>query len=394
MGLQWKTKAYLEQYKLRRLKSVINFAYKNTRFYKKLYDSNGITPRRIRSIDSISRLPRISKADVVNNYPNNILTNIPTSTHTSTSGSSGEPVEIAFDKSCRNHYDALFARAMFGAGYRLGDKLAFFHWKEKNPNWYERLGIFRKHMLPMAQDNNSLLNKLVRIRPDVVYCFASQFRILFEKMKDTGFYIHPRIVVITGDSLAPTYKREIEEILSCKVLEQYAASEFEIIAWQCRHGGYHINDDSVHLETSESGEILLTSLWNRKMPLIRYSIGDIGKTTSSSCACGRGLSLLGKLDGRKDDIIRISNRQVSPSVLTACIETGDEFYKHIRQYKIVQQGKIITFIYVERIPTDEAFLELIRKRLKTLVGNVNIRFQRKSSFKLSRRGKFKTVEVR
>jgi len=394
MGLQWKSRAYLADYKFRRLKYITNFAYNNTRFYRSLYDSHGIKPGRIRSYSGFERLPTISRLDIIANYPHNITTKIRENSKSSTSGSSGTPLEIAFDSLSRNHYDAIFARAMFGAGYKLGNKLAFFHWKNRPLKWHEKLGIFHKDILSMSERSDIILKRLEHLKPHTMYCFASHFKILFEQMKETGKFISPRTIIITGDSVSPSFKREIKETLSCNILEQYAMTEFEVVAWECKEGGYHINDDSVHLETGKGKEVLLSSLWNKKMPLIRYETGDMAHLSHDSCDCGRGLNMINRLDGRKDDIIRIGNVSVSPAVLSAYVETGDEFYRYVRQYKVIQNGKNITFQFVERHEPSEEFITVVTNRLKKLIGNVNIKVKKVNCFKINRRGKFKTVEVK
>src|SRR5262249_27888573 len=79
-----------------------------------------------------------------------------------------------------------------------------------------------------------------------------------------------------------------------------------------RHDGLHINADGVYVEIERDGEparpgepgsILVTDLTNRGMPLLRYQVGDVGVWAGRRCACGRGLSLLERLEGREADYV-------------------------------------------------------------------------------------------
>ena len=56
----------------------------------------------------------------------------------------------------------------------------------------------------------------------------------------------------------------------------------------------------------QSGRILLTSLLNYGTPLIRYALGDIVEV-GRPCACGRGLPVLERVQGRTKDLIHLPN---------------------------------------------------------------------------------------
>ncbi len=80
----------------------------------------------------------------------------------------------------------------------------------------------------------------------------------------------------------------------------------------------HVNADSVFVEVlcaddtraltrpanpGESGSVIVTDLTNRAMPIIRYQVGDVAALSDRVCACGRGLPLLERLEGREADYV-------------------------------------------------------------------------------------------
>jgi phenylacetate-CoA ligase len=124
--------------------------------------------------------------------------------------------------------------------------------------------------------------------------------------------------------------------------------ELERLAWQCKEkSGYHIDADSVVMQfvdengdevaPGEKGEVVCTSLFNFAMPLIRYSIGDVGVADEEECACGRTLPLMKIVEGRKDSLIVLPNGGfVTPHVLCLHMESL-QFFSSIDHYRIIQK---------------------------------------------------------
>jgi phenylacetate-CoA ligase len=115
-----------------------------------------------------------------------------------------------------------------------------------------------------------------------------------------------------------------------------------IIASECRyHTGLHVNADGLFVEidpipgiSSGPGNILVTDLYNRSMPLIRYQIGDLARwETSGPCPCGRNLPRIAGIEGRITDFLRLPNgKLISGPSLTLVV--GD--MSEIRQAQFVQ----------------------------------------------------------
>jgi phenylacetate-CoA ligase len=116
------------------------------------------------------------------------------------------------------------------------------------------------------------------------------------------------------------------------------------IALQCpRHEHYHVQSESVLVEVldedgepvrpGEIGRVVLTSLHNFAMPLIRYAIGDYAEA-GAPCPCGRGLPVLKRILGRSRNRVSMPDgRRAWPDVgaLRAAIPGAE-------QIQVVQQG--------------------------------------------------------
>ncbi len=100
------------------------------------------------------------------------------------------------------------------------------------------------------------------------------------------------------------------------VRDNYGSTE-TFIAFQCPSGSYHINAEHVWVEIvddtgnevapGQMGRVLLTTLENYLMPLVRYEIGDFATAVRSECPCGRTLPLLGRILGRQANMFRKPN---------------------------------------------------------------------------------------
>ena len=90
---------HLQAMQLRRLRSIITHAYQNTVYYRETMDSLGITPQDIRSLADLQHFPIINRADVKEHFTEMLARGVDVSrckvTHSS--GTTGEPVEYAYD---------------------------------------------------------------------------------------------------------------------------------------------------------------------------------------------------------------------------------------------------------------------------------------------------------
>jgi len=120
-----------------------------------------------------------------------------------------------------------------------------------------------------------------------------------------------------GETLRPEYRRLIESAWGAKVTDIYTCEEAGYLAIQCPHGDhYHVQSENVILEVlneknepcavGEPGRIIVTSLHNYAMPLIRYDVGDAG-VLGERCACGRGLPVLKEIHGRQRSLLKLAD---------------------------------------------------------------------------------------
>jgi phenylacetate-CoA ligase len=117
----------------------------------------------------------------------------------------------------------------------------------------------------------------------------------------------------TAEMLLPKYRKVIEERFRCPVFNVLGCADGGYVACECtRHQGFHYNDLQSVLEVADPGEdgvgrLLITNLWNRSMPFVRYENGDQISLPDSDCPCGETFPMIGAVKGRTTDILRFRN---------------------------------------------------------------------------------------
>ena len=137
--------------------------------------------------------------------------------------------------------------------------------------------------------------------------------------------LRPRSVLLAADTAPRAVVERIKENWKCNLFTHYGHSEFGYgLAVDCNeHNGLHLRDadnifEIIDIKTQkralqgEPGEIVITTLSNEAMPLIRYKTGNISRLLTEPCKCGSQLHRLGNIEGRISDNIPITgNKTIS-----------------------------------------------------------------------------------
>lgn len=163
----------------------------------------------------------------------------------------------------------------------------------------------------------SIVERLNGWRPEVLVAYASMAHLLAEEQIAGRLRISPDIVFSASEVLTDQARRRAEEAWGRKPFNVYAATEPAGIASECdRHAGMHLFEDLVITEVVDEknrpvppgtyGEkVLVTVLFSRTMPLIRYEMSDsVRPAADPHCPCGRPFALIDSIQGRVEDVLR------------------------------------------------------------------------------------------
>ena len=233
-----------------------------------------------------------------------------------TSGTTGTPLEIWSSRTTvRRWYAICEARLQRWNGVGpetrwaiLGGRLITPVSRRDPPHWVWNAGLRQLYMSAYhiaAASTAAYLDAMHRHRvayllgyPSAMFALA---RLCAEQRLDA-----PRLkVVLSNAEPLPAWQREvIEEVFRCPVRDSYGMAEAVLGASECEAGRMHLWPESGVAETV-SGRLICTGLINADMPLIRYAVGDRATLARGGeiCRCGRGLPLLGRIEGRQDDVL-------------------------------------------------------------------------------------------
>ena len=116
-----------------------------------------------------------------------------------------------------------------------------------------------------------------------------------------------RKIFSASEVLEDSMRARLRRVFGVEVSDNYGSTE-AFLAGECPNGSYHVNAEHVLIEIVDPegrpsargalGRVLVTTLENHLMPLIRYEIGDYAIAAEGFCSCGRTLPRLEKIVGR------------------------------------------------------------------------------------------------
>lgn len=336
---QWWNERRIGDHQNTRLVTLLRYAVQHVPFYAAL----GIASRDIHSIEDLRRFPVVTKADL-QARSDDFLSGAfdKSSLHCSrSSGMTGEPTVTYFDEEswllCKY---ALKARRVLSAIGPSRQRLLIISDEEApGDSWsvVPWLGAFFLNIrgMSLGRELNDEVRKVVSFRPTVIYGFPSYLLALADAAIEAGIAI-PKVPLLytSSEMLTDSARASLQRAYGGQVIDIYGSTEFKEIAAQCERGRYHINFESVYLESRDGEEglprVLVTTLVNKAMPLIRYELGDTGKVESAVCACGRRSQQLVELQGRISEMLSFPDgTRLSPYVIEAAVEQHP-MVKHFR----------------------------------------------------------------
>jgi phenylacetate-CoA ligase len=389
----------LDQLQLERLQATLNRVGKTVTCYRRKFDEAGINPEDIMSLGDLAKLPFTTKEDLRLNYPYGMFA-VPlrevVRIHSS-SGTTGKPTVVGYTKNDIKNWSNLVARFMTAAGVTHDDvvQIAF--------GYGLFTGAFGLHygaeaigasVIPMSAGNTE---KQIMIMQDyktsALVCTPSYAITLASRMEQMG--IDPkglslRVGLFGAEPWSEAMRREIENRLFISATDNYGLSEIigPGVAGECEcKCGMHLFEDAfipeiIDPETCQVlphgsvGELVLTTLTKEAFPMIRYRTRDITSLDYSECDCGRTLVRMRKTMGRTDDMLIIRGVNVFPSQLEEVLFDVEGCEPHY-QLVIGREGamdvlevriEVTESIFFDEMKKQRAFLEMVEKRINSLLG--------------------------
>jgi phenylacetate-CoA ligase len=242
--------------------------------------------------------------------------------HMKTSGSTGTPLEITKTGLAQLFWNAITVRDSLWHQRDLRGKLAAIRvgaTRGTHANWgtaYKEYTTGPGLTFDAREDINAQLDWLLDVQPNVLLTHASNLRALAIRSIERGCQLtNLREARTYSERPAEDLHATVRAAWNVPVTDMYSANEVGYVALQCPHSGlYHVQAEDVLVEiindngnpcaVGESGRVIVTSLHNFAMPLLRYDLGDYA-TVGGACECGRTLPTLERILGRTRNMLRL-----------------------------------------------------------------------------------------
>ncbi|MDD3763163.1 MAG: hypothetical protein PHP86_07725 [Nevskiales bacterium] len=330
-GYLWAGRALQRHIAERRLRRTVREAYRRVPWYRDSFDRHGIDVSAFRAQD-LQRLPLLTKQQVAENFPDRIVaagTDLRKAMTSSTSGSSGQALHLAYSPRTYAYYLATALRVYTMVGYRPWHRMTYIKFMDVERPRYSLGPFFRVDHLNSALPVEGHVEALRARPPDLLIGYASSvMEIARYLQRHPEPRIAPKFISLNSEYSTALDRQFIAEVFGCPVYDEYSSEETWMIASQCRAGHYHVFTDNVVLELlddtgqpvpeGEIGHVVLTTLNNPLMPLIRYRLGDMARARPGRCVCGSALPMLESFEGRADDALRMPGGRRIPSAVPIC----------------------------------------------------------------------------
>ena len=332
----------IDEYRNNAFRKLIQYAY-TVPIYRDKYKKAEVKIQDIKSIEDIVKLPIVHREDLIKSYPHGLIPPVPRRDRilVNTSGSTRNPVKLYMDQYILMRSLILYVRELKYYGMR---------WNKSRisiiGNFYQQTALTRYfasgaepslkpffsfkniQLLNADDDLKEMIKRLDDFKPEFIIGFPGPLRHLaLLKKEGYGKNVEPRCIVSSGGLIDRYEKKNIEKIFGARVFDIYGSTEAGPISFECEKGNFHINSDAVYLEVvnrdgeilekGKKGKLVITRLYGRGTPIIRYTgMGDIITLKEGSCSCGLQTELLAKVHGRiKETLVLPDKKLVLPDEL-------------------------------------------------------------------------------
>ncbi|MEW6201915.1 MAG: AMP-binding protein [bacterium] len=381
-AMRFVPRVILEQIKQRRLRELVAYCAAKSVFYKEKFKFHGINPDNVRSMDDLKGI-FTTGMDLIERRKDFICGQDLIAFETT--GTQGRNKWLHFS---RHEINKMANSCMVGLlmlDFRRTDRfLNCFNYSFWVPGFVFQRGVEKLGAFCLGASKTSpesIYERLDAYKINALLGYPSLLMRVTDLAEKHGA---PKItgIMTAGERITPEVRSWMEQVWGCNVYATYGLTEAcGGVGGECvRKNGYHIDELLNIVEIDEPdeygyGEIILTTLTRRCMPLIRYRTGDVGRIIRERCGCGLPTMRLENVPGRIDEKIKIGTAYFLPNVFDRAIHSVDGVK---RDYQLVAYWKgnkeVLELNLESEIPSDklsEEVLKAIFREDKDMANNVS-----------------------
>ncbi len=310
------------EYEAAALSRFLRFSADRVPYYADILAQRGLTTTDIRTPADLPRLPVLTKEQVRGNWARLIATGMSPDdmkSYAESSGTTGQPLRVLFSRASARMFALLKQRELRWfrfdpkstcasiravGGLAPGETLKFERWPHVG-RYFETGPFFA---LNVTSPIDVQVEWIERQAPDYFVALAASLEHLALAFRGRARLGSLRALQSISQEMTPQMRTHIETVFGVPVHQNYGLNEFGIVASRCEAGRYHVHTEHCLVEIVDEvdrpsapgaqGRILVTSLTNSTMPLIRYDTDDLAYAVEGPCPCGRVLPGFGLVTGR------------------------------------------------------------------------------------------------
>jgi len=404
--------ASIKRMQLKKFRKLFDHAKRHSAFYREFYGDHGVLDLKIECLDDIGKVPITSKALLRSNSLRDVMTcdlDERIRIH-STSGSSGEPFQIAY-----NHFEdytahARVGRALMAAGYHPLKKTVLLSRYEPGHSFeieddlalndflQGKIGLFRRELISVFTPVETIIRKLEETKPFLLWSTPSIIEIIALELKKSGRKLDIPLLLLMAENISPALIRLCRERIAQKFIDLYGCMESPSIGFgidQIDTKSIFVNSTLVEvlnprpIGDSVAGDVVITNLINHTMPLIRYDLGDCVQVLDPDPFPSKKI---GRICGRSDDIIYFGDHYTL--TYHQAYQLFRAFHECI-QYKFIERaaGKIVLQLKVDEAADKKKVTLSALQKWDEKYPDYPLVIEWKDEFAADRKtGKFKVIE--
>lgn len=392
--IQFKSPAEIKSFQEAQLKEDLAYLKANSKFYSNMFQENNIDINKINKIEDLTALPVTTKRDLqLFNEDFICVAKTEIIDYVTTSGTLGDPVTFALtnDDLTRLAYNEFLSfstagcskediiqlmttldrRFMAGLAYfmgardmgcgiiRVGNGIPELQWdsiRRISPTCCIVVPSFLLKLIDYAEANgidykNSPLKKAI--------CIG-------EALRNDDF---------SPNTLGSQIQDRWPELIAYST---YASTEMQSSFTECEHGngGHHqpeliiiefLDEDNNPVKPNEPGEVTITTLGVKGMPLLRFKTGDICYHHTEKCKCGRQTTRLSPVLGRKGQMIKYKGTTIYPSALYDILDNVPEIKNYVIEVYTNTIGTDSILVKIGSVNHSEEFLKQVKDLFRSKI---------------------------